>query len=127
MPLPRPAPENRRWWVIGTVGIVAAIALVTWLTLLSVAGQVTSTVTGYRVVDDTRVILDFDVTRPKGEAVRCTAQALDSGFGVVGTLEVDVPAAGASTVHRHVTIRTASRAVTGTVDTCTKVTATSPG
>ncbi|CCH77925.1 conserved hypothetical protein [Nostocoides japonicum T1-X7] len=102
------------------MAIVLAVVLVTWLTLLNTVGQVTSTVTGYHVVDDATVTLDFDVHRPEGAAVHCTVQALNSEYSVVGTLEVDIPAEGARSIHRHVTIRTASRAVTGTVDSCAK-------
>lgn len=120
MPLPRPAPGTGRWWVIGIVGCLLGTALVTWLSLANTVGRVTWTVTGYHVVDDASVTLDFDVHRSSDTAVTCHVTALDSRYGTVGALDVAVPATRASTVHQQVTIRTASRAVTGTVDSCTK-------
>ena len=118
MPLPRPAPGTGRWWVIGTVGCAVGVALAVWLGLANSLGQVTWTDTGYRVLDDRTVTVDFDVHRSPGQAVQCRVQALDRSFGVVGALDVAIPAGQSRAVHRQVTVRTTSRAVTGTVDTC---------
>ena len=35
MPLPRPAPGTTRWWVVGGLGITAAVALIVWFGLAS--------------------------------------------------------------------------------------------
>lgn len=118
MPLPRPAPGTGKWWLIGVVGCLLGAALVTWLALVNTVGRVTWTDTAYRVVDDRTVVVDFEVHRPEGQAVTCEVRALDQGFGVVGSLEVAVPASSERTVHRQVTVRTTTRAVTGTVRTC---------
>ena len=59
--------------------------------------------------------------RPDGEAVTCRLQALDTTFGVVGVLDVQIPASQERSVHREEIVRTTSRAVTGVVDTCTPV------
>ena len=118
MPLPRPAPGTGRWWVVGTVGITLATGLAVWLALANSVGRVTWVDTGYKVVDDRSVRVEFDVHRPAGQAVTCQVNALDQSFGVVGTLDVRVPASGERSVHQEVVVRTAARAVTGTVRTC---------
>ena len=118
MPLPRPAPGTGRWWVVGIVGCALGVALVTWLALANTVGRVTWTDTSYRVVDDRTVEVQFEVHRPRGQAVTCLVRALDQGFGVVGSLEVQVPASSERNVHRKVTVRTTTRAVTGAVRSC---------
>jgi len=120
MPFPRPAPGTAKWWVVGIVGCSIGVALAVWVGLASTLGKVTWVVTGYRVVDDRSVLVQFDVHRPAGQAVTCTVNALDQGFATVGTLEVAVPAGAGRAVHQQVTVRTASRAVTGVVVTCAK-------
>ncbi len=120
MPLPRPAPGTGRWWVIGTIGVGLGVALAVWLGLANTVGQVTWDVTSYQVQGDASVRLGFDVHRPSHTPVVCHVVALDSHFGTVGSLDVAVPAGGASSVHQDVTIRTASRAVTGDVKSCDK-------
>jgi hypothetical protein len=118
MPLPRPAPGTGRWWVVGIVGCAVGVALAVWLGLAYSLGQVTWTDTGYRVVDDRTVEVDFDVHRSAGQAVQCRVRALDQGFGVVGVLDVAIAPSPERSVHQHVTVRTTSRAVTGTVESC---------
>jgi hypothetical protein len=118
MPLPRPAPGTGRWWVVGIVGCTIGAALSIWLALANTLGAVTWTDTGYHVLDDRGVRVEFDVHRPPGQAVRCTVQAQDAGHGVVGVLEVTVPGSSARSVHQQVVVRTASRAVGGSVKGC---------
>ena len=118
MPLPRPAPGTGRWWVVGTVGCALGVALVVWIALANTLGKVTWTDTGYQGVDDRSVRVEVDVHRSAGQAATCTVRALDQRFGVVGVVEVEVPAGPERTVHRGTTIRTTARAVTGTVQRC---------
>jgi hypothetical protein len=119
MPLPRPAPGTLRWWVVGVVGVTLASVLATWLSLANSVGRITWTDTDYRVVDDRSVRVGFDVHRSPGQAVTCRVEALDKSFALVGVLDVEVPASEERSVHQQVVVRTAARAVTGTVKTCT--------
>lgn len=119
MPLPRPAPGTGKWWVVGIVGCAIGVALAVWLGLANTLGQITPTVTGYQVLDNRSVRVDFDVDRSPGQAVTCTVRALDRTFGVVGVLDVTVPATSQRDVHQRVVVKTASRAVTGEVESCT--------
>ena len=120
MPLPRPAPGTGRWWVIGTIGCTIGIALAVWLGLANSLGAITYTDTDYKVIDDTSVQVGFDVHRSPGDAVTCTVQAQDTAHGVVGVLEVKVPPSTERSVHQQVVVRTASRAVGGSVRSCAK-------
>ena len=36
--LPRPAPGTAKWWVIGTLGVAAGVALAVWFGLASTVG-----------------------------------------------------------------------------------------
>lgn len=117
MPLPRPAPGTGKWWAVGILGGGLGVVAAVWLGLSMSLGKVTWTDTGYRVVDDRTVEVEFDVHRPGGQAVTCLVRALDQGFGTVGTLEVALPA-GPESVHRKVAVRTTTRAVTGVVKSC---------
>jgi hypothetical protein len=121
MPLPRPAPGTARWWVIGVVGCLAAVGVIVWWGVVTTVGGVTPEVTGYRVDSDTAVTVEYDLHRPEGVAVVCRVNALDSGRNRVGTVEDDVPAQGPASVHRVVSLRTTVRAVTGVVESCTRV------
>ncbi len=120
MPLPRPTPGTGRWWVVGAIGCTVGVALAVWLALANSLGAITWTDTGYRVVDDRSVEVEFDVHRGADESVTCRIRALDTGFGVVGVVDVAVPPSAERTVHQQVVVKTSSRAVTGVVQTCTR-------
>ncbi len=121
MPLPRPAPGTARWWVVGVVGCLAAVGVIVWWGVISTTGSVRPEVTGYEVRSDTSIDVEYDLHRPAGVAVLCRITALDGGRNRVGTVEDAVPAQGPSSVHRVVSLRTSVRAVTGVVDSCTRV------
>ena len=125
MPLPRPAPGTARWWVVGTLGCLVAVATIIWWGVVSTTGSVRPEVTGYRVESDAVVLVEYDLHRPAGVAVVCRVSALDGSKSRVGTVEDAVPAEGPTSVSREVRVRTSVRAVTGVVDSCTRV-ATTP-
>ena len=79
MPLPRPAPGTARWWVVGTLGCLAAVVVIVWWGVASTSGSVRPEVTGYRVESDTSIVVEYDLHRPAGLAVTCRVSALDSG------------------------------------------------
>ena len=118
MPLPRTAPGTLKWWVIGSIGIAIGVTLAIWFGLAATVGLPTWQVTGYKVVDDDRVRVDFEVHSPGGKELTCTVHALAGDFAVVGSTDVPVELAGADSTRTSVTLRTTSRAVTGDVKTC---------
>jgi hypothetical protein len=116
--LPRPAPGQLKWWVIGAIGILAGVALAIWFGLSATLGQPSWQTLGYKVVSDQQVRVDFEVYRPGGTALTCTVEALARDFSPVGTSSVRVPASADETTRMSATLRTTSRAVTGQVKTC---------
>ncbi|MEO6789904.1 MAG: DUF4307 domain-containing protein [Ornithinibacter sp.] len=120
MPLPRPAPGTTRWWVVGTVGCLAAVAFIIWWGITTTVGSVRPEVTAYEVQSDSMVLVEYDLHRPQGVAVVCQVVGLDNNKGRVGAVEDRVPASGPASVHRVVSVRTSARAVTGVVDSCTR-------
>lgn len=116
--LPRPAPGQLKWWVVGTVGILAGVGLAIWFGLSATLGQPSWDTLGYKVVSDQQVRVDFQVTRPGGRAMTCTVEALARDFSPVGTSTVRVAASTEETTTESATLRTTSRAVTGQVKTC---------
>ncbi|XVX19476.1 DUF4307 domain-containing protein [Actinomycetota bacterium] len=119
MSLPRPAPGQGKWWVIGTVGVAIGIALATWFGLAVSVGKITWKTTAYKIVSDREATVSFEVHRPDGRATTCTVQALDVSYGVVGTLEVPVEA-GPKVAERSAAVKTTARANTVTAKTCTQ-------
>lgn len=119
MTLPKPAPGTLKWWIVGTVGITAGVALAVWFGLSSTLGQPSWQTYAYKVVDDRSVSVTFDVHRPEGQPMTCTIRALDKDFAPVGSLRYSVPRTDAETSRHTVTVRTTTRAVTGEIQTCT--------
>ncbi|GAB3880738.1 DUF4307 domain-containing protein [Terrabacter terrigena] len=116
--LPRPAPGQLKWWVVGAVGILGGVALAVWFGLSATLGQPSWQTLGYKVISDREVRVDFEVYRPGGTALTCTVEALARDFSPVGTSTVKVPAGADETTRQSATLRTTSRAVTGQVRTC---------
>ena len=116
-----PPATSRRWAVIGGVLVTAFTALIVALGLYLQQDRVQATITSYEVVDDRTVEVGFDVRRPADTAVVCRVRAVSVDFATVGTVDVTIPADaadGARTVHEDVTVRTTTRANTGTVSNC---------
>jgi hypothetical protein len=73
---------------------------------------------GYRVLSDTRVEIDFELTRPEGADVVCSLEALNNQFAPVGWKELVIPGSEATKVRNTITLNTTELAVTGLVDEC---------
>ncbi|WP_050346607.1 DUF4307 domain-containing protein [Arsenicicoccus sp. oral taxon 190] len=109
---------NRRWWWVSALILVPALALLTWIGVMNARDAITYHVVGYQVVDDRSVTVDVEVEKPEDWVVTCQVKALDVRFATVGAVPLTLPADGSSVVRRKVTVRTAARAVTGTVKEC---------
>ena len=91
MAIPRPAPEQRKWWVIGIVGVLIGIGLATWWGISATRGG--SWDNGPFTVNDSRSVkVTFYVTNQDGKPVRCTLEAQDITHNRVGVLTVNLPA-----------------------------------
>lgn len=73
---------------------------------------------GYRVLSDTRVEIDFELTRPANADVVCSFEALNNQFAPVGWVELVIPGSESTKVRNTITINTTELAVTGLVDEC---------
>lgn len=117
MAIPRPAPEDRKWWVIGTIGVLIGIVLASWWGISASRGI--SWDNGPFTVNDARSVqVTFYVTNQDGKPIRCTLEAQDITHSRVGVLTVDLPASSYTTTSYTRTIPTVSEAVTGIVDSC---------
>ena len=116
-----PPASNRRWWIIGTVLITAFTAAIVALGIYLQRDQVRFEVFSYEVVDDQTTTVTFDVHRPQDTEVVCRATAIALDFATVGTVDVPIAAdaaGGAGSLRTSVTIRTTTRANTGTITDC---------
>ena len=80
--------------------IALGVALAVWFGLSATVGLPTWQVTGYKVVDNDSVRVDFEVYSPGGKDLVCTVQALAGDFAVVGSTDVPVGLAGADSTPR---------------------------
>ena len=111
--------RGRRTLAVVIAGLVVVAAL-GWFGWAAWSGRASATGTdvGFVVVDDGSVQVTFDVTKPKDRTATCTIEALDSGFSVVGTVQVQVGRPEHGVVRQTSTVRTTNRATTGRVASC---------
>jgi hypothetical protein len=74
--------------------------------------------TGYRVVSDTSVEVQFSVSKERGDTVQCQLAARDADQTEVGSLLVTLGPDEAGTVDRTETVTTTARAALGEVLSC---------
>lgn len=111
--------DRRRWWVAGSVGVLAMCLVAVWFGLSATVGRVHATNTGFEIVSDAELTLRFDLVRDPARPVTCRLYALDEGFGQVGTTTVTVEPAPTSPSRHTASVRTVSRAATGYAEGCT--------
>jgi hypothetical protein len=118
----RAVPRRRRRALVAGIAVVV-LAAIAWFAWAAWSGRESATGTeiGFQVVDDGTVRLTFDVDKPEDATATCTIQALDSGFSVVGTVDVRVGPAPQTSVRQTATIRTTNRATAGRVVSCSVV------
>lgn len=109
---------RRRWWVIGTIGVVVMTALAVWFGVSSVTGKPNWVNTGFDVTASDEVQVRFDVRRDPTRAVECAVEAQDESRFVVGTTSTTVAPTEQSPSRHVATVRTTAQAVTGYVEDC---------
>ena len=109
-----------RWWAIAVAAAVAIVVVlwVGWVGLLGPAASVESRTTGYTLVDDATVEVEYEVTLEPGTAAACAVEALNDKYAVIGWKVVDLPASTARTRAFSEEIRTSEPAVTGLIYRC---------
>lgn len=98
---------------------VAGIAVLVWIAIDMFAPTVDSRDVGFHVVDAESVRVTFDVTKPAERTAMCTLEALSTGYGQVGLLEVEIGPQSAGTVRITSEVATSELATTGLVRACT--------
>jgi hypothetical protein len=103
--------------VLAIVGVTALTITAAWFGFANYS-PLSFQDLGYRVLSDTRVEVDFEITRPQGADVICSLEALNNQFAPVGWIELVIPGSDSTKVRNTVTLNTTELAVTGLVDEC---------
>lgn len=104
--------------VVASVSAVLGLAVVVWLSLGLLRPGVEARDVGFTVQDETSIEVVFDVTMAPGATATCTIEALNTAFGQVGLLDVEVGPSQSDTVRFTVDVATTELATTGVVRDC---------
>ena len=116
-----PSAARRTRWVVVSVAIAFVIVFVAWVVwggLFQAPAQFESRDTGYTIISDSQVSVDWQLSVEPGAESKCAVQALNSTFGIVGWKVVDVPASEERTRVFTEAVRTSELAVTGLIYQC---------
>jgi hypothetical protein len=107
-------------WAIGVALAVAIVvgAWVAWVGLLGPAASVDARTTGYTLLGDSEVEVEYEVTVPPGSAAACAVEALNGKYAVIGWKVVELPATEAQTRSLVERVLTSEPAVTGLIYRC---------
>ena len=86
--------EKTLGWSVGLGILLIAVAWVWWVGTDPASTQLQSRTIGYVIEDDSTVAVTFEVSVDAGTPVRCAVEALNTAYGVVGWVELDLPPAG---------------------------------
>ena len=110
--------ERTLGWIVGVGILLVSVAWVWWVGTDPASAQLQSRDIGYVVEDDATTVVTFEVSVDAGTPVRCAVEALNTAFGIVGWVEVDLPPADIYTTSHRVELRTSERASNGLVSEC---------
>lgn len=103
---------------VGVAILVVATLWVWWVGTDPAATQLQSRTIGHEVVDDSTVRVIFEVSVESGTPVECAVEALNTAFGIVGWVQLDLSPTDAFTSTHAVEVRTSEPATTGLVSEC---------
>jgi Domain of unknown function (DUF4307) len=89
-----------------------------WAGLGQASADVRWTDLGFRIVDDSRVTVTYDVGKDPAATAVCSLQALDRTKSTVGIARVTIGPASQRVTRRTDEVRTSALAVTGVVQEC---------
>lgn len=106
--------------LIAGLAVVGAALLgwLIWAALAAANPDTRSAVLGFRVLDDRRVQVRFEVVADKAAAVTCSVRAQDSSGEIVGLTGVDIGPGPEDRREAETVLSTRGRAVTATVAGC---------
>lgn len=112
-------PQQTRLRIGILAGILASVFLgwAVWVSFFTTPAPKASVV-GYEVIDDLHTQVRFTVSKPADRSATCEVRVLSNSYGVVGYLEVPVPADTPSNRILEVSVNTTQLGVTGVVDRC---------
>jgi hypothetical protein len=105
---------------LGTAGVLALTAVVSWFALRQANPAISSAVLGYQVTSDQTVDVRFQVDKAPGRKAVCILRARNSAGEEVGRRNVAVPAdpGGPRATVLSETLHTNDRAIVGEVLQC---------
>ncbi|MDN4474087.1 DUF4307 domain-containing protein [Demequina zhanjiangensis] len=111
---------SRRGWILAIAGVLALVAAVSVYAVASnQAEPVRFRDVGFSVVDQHEITATFDVFLYADGVASCTVRALNSSYGEVGVVTVDVDSVDGSEQRIDTSIATTEEAVTASVHSCT--------
>jgi len=105
------------WSLVGVIAVTITV-LLGWSVVSNSLSSASFTDTGFRVIDDGRVSVTFQVTSPTDQPLACAIEAQDEEHGTVGWRVVEYPASGDHSRAFTEEIPTLALATTGFVNTC---------
>lgn len=108
-----------RWLIVAGTAVAAAVVVgAGWMTVAGALDDVDVRTTGFQLVDDSSVRIDFQVSAPAGREVACALEAQDADHGVVGWKVIELTETDGTPRAFQETIPTVSEATTGLVNSC---------
>lgn len=113
------SPGRRRARTLAIVaGAAAGLSWVVWAGLGQASADVRFSEVGFRVMDDQRVEVTYDIGKDPTATAVCTVQALDRSKGTVGLVQVTIGPTTAKVTRNIATVRTSAPAVAAIVRDC---------
>jgi hypothetical protein len=108
-----------RWVLFGAVAVaIIAVGAFAWMTIANSLSAVDADTTGFTIVDEHSVIVEFQMSAPVGATIACVVEAQDEGHGIVGWKVVEIDASDSRARAFRETVPTIAEATTGFVNSC---------
>lgn len=105
------------WVVLGLV-VCVVLAVGVWAALRTTQQKVTAQLIGFTQTDEKTVLVQYQATNQSEEAARCTLQAYNDKYTVIGLAEDVVPTTDHRGVRREVSIQVQEPILTVDVTSC---------
>jgi len=117
------SPDRRRrlrllGWTAGVAVIVVSLLWVVFVAFDGDGSKLEARDTGYEIVDDRAVDVQYTISTEPGTPVRCAVQALNNVQAIIGWKVVDLPPTEARSTTYTTSLATTERAVTGLIYRC---------